>query len=222
MRSLDANSDDRPESTDRWGLGSLILFGLASSALLMAISPLFVDSSYSIATETLSRAGGQGVDGAWVQRAGVVVASISVLAMTVSGAKMWGGWARRWMQTYAVALILLVVFPTSPWDGTPFDPGVAELHTGSAVVGGLAFILGIVSISMGRSPGTGLRRVFDWTVVAAVAVIPQLMLMSTVPGIWQRLMVALGYLWLLVEAATMANALRADRFTELERPDVNA
>jgi hypothetical protein len=86
----------------------------------------------------------------------------------------------------------------------------------------VAFILGIVSVSMRRPSGSALRRALDWTAVAGVAVIPQLMLTSTVPGLLQRLMVALGYLWLIIEATTMATAFRSDSTTDLARPDVNA
>lgn len=176
--------------------------GLALSALMLAAAPLAVADSYSVVENTLSESGGQGVGGAWVFRAGVLVAAASVLVMT-SVPSPWASRARAAMRIYAFALVLLVVWPESAWDGRSADLVVAKLHTVSGVIGAVAFMLGVLVVSHGRQH---LRaRVFDWVVVAAVALVPQVMLLTVADGLWQRLMVALGYAWLLIESLRISS-----------------
>lgn len=190
---------------DRTGLLRWSRVGLFLSMILLAVAPLVVDGSYSVVEHTLSEAGGQGVSGAWALRAGLVLASGSVLAMTVtSPAAVWEPSARWALRVYTLALLMLAAFPTTSWEGAGQNEMVGTIHTASGVTGGLAFIIGVLVVSKSR-PATETRaKVLDWTVIAAVALIPQAILISTADGLLQRLMVALGYLWLFAESVRIA------------------
>lgn len=172
--------------------------GLISSFLMLALAPIVVADSYSVVENTLSESGGQGVDGAWVLRTGVVLAAGSVLIMTTIS--NWGTTARISGRVYALALISLAVFPESPWDGGAHDRTVAYLHTVSGVIGAASFIIGVLAISLSRPSHRRGARAFDWLVATSVALIPQVMLLTGSDGLLQRLMVALGYVWLFAEA----------------------
>jgi len=182
-----------------WSMTALIL-----SLSMLVLAPLFVSDSYSIIEHTLSESGAQGIEGAWVFRTGVALAALSVLVMSLSAQQTWTSAAIRWLRMYAVALLMLTMFPEAPLDGGAHDETVAMLHTAFAVVGAVSFILGVVTVS-GTRPRQAIRaRVFDWLVVAAVALLPQIMVLVRVDGLLQRIMVAFGYVWLLAESSRIA------------------
>ena len=185
--------------------------GLIVSVLILAMAPLAVDDSYSILSHTLSESGGQGVEGSWVFRTGVVMTAVSVFLLTTVAKGVWSSAARRLLHVYSIALVGLVVFPESSWDGSTQDATVARLHTVAGVVGAVAFILAVVAIARSRPGESPSMRVFDWVVVGAVALIPQLMLMAPADGVLQRLMVALGYAWLFAETAALGSRLNLQR-----------
>lgn len=176
--------------------------GLVLSALMLAAAPLAVADSYSVIEDTLSESGGQGVDGAWVLRAGVLVAAVSVLLMTSLVPSPWPRRARAFLRIYGFALVCLAVFQESAWDGRSADLFVAKLHTVSGVVAAVSFILGVFVVSLSRRHPGG--RIFDWVVIIAVALVPQIMLLTGGDGLLQRTMVALGYAWLFIESLRFA------------------
>jgi hypothetical protein len=180
--------------------------GLVVSFLALALAPLAVGDSYSALDNTLSESGGQGVAGAWVLRSGVLIAGAAVLTMTALDTPVWRDAARRWMRIYALALIMLVVFPESPWYEGAYDATVARLHTVAGVVGAVSFIIGVWMISRGRRQQAP-ARVFDWVVIAAIVIVPQAMLVLPGEGALQRLMVLLGYVWLFTESGRMSRHL---------------
>lgn len=171
--------------------------GLVLSILLLSLAPLTVADDYSVLHNTMSEAGGQGVDGAWLQRTGVVVTSLSVLTLAAFAQPVWERGVRVWLRVYALALLGLVIFPESPWDGSIHNETVARAHTAAGVIAVIAFVLAAWQASRGR---TDLRsRTFDWLVIVAMLVLPQLMLITSYQGLLQRLLVGLGYVWLFVE-----------------------
>lgn len=187
--------------------------GLAVSMVLLAIAPVFLPDTYSPIEHTLSESGAQGVPTAFVFRSGLIFAATAVLVMTMEAGAVWGGRARLWLRVYALAVVGLALFPESPWDGGGHDETVAFLHTMAGVVGAIAFIVGIAMVSFSR-PRRARARVFDFVVAGAVAVIPQLMLVTPADGMLQRVMVLLGYVWLFSEAQRMVDATT----TSPERP----
>lgn len=185
---------------DRIGLVALhwsrvVLF---VSMVMLATAPLFISDSYSPVEHTISESGAQGVPGAWIQRTGVVLAACAVLVMTLNAGPVWSRTARRWIRVYALALVLLAVFPESPWNGGPHDVVVATVHTVAGVCAAVAFIVGIVGVSL-SSQRPRWARSYDLLMVGAVILVPQLMLLWPFDGVLQRAMVALGYGWLFLE-----------------------
>lgn len=197
-QSLFGTLSIRPSVASRWAQTGLIL-----SLLLMALTPVAVADSYSILENTLSESGGQGVAGAWVFRSAVLVASASVLVLTSVSRPLWSDWTRRWFHLYSLALVMLVVFPESSWEQTANDQTVAFLHTASGVTAAVAFCCGAYLLSPSRRRSTD--RALDWIAIVSVAVIPQAMLLASYPGLLQRLMVGIGYAWLIAESGRISS-----------------
>ncbi|MGB7861311.1 MAG: DUF998 domain-containing protein [Acidimicrobiia bacterium] len=196
-----------------YGLISLSRGALVVSMMMLAVAPWFVPDTYSVVAHTLSESGGQGVDGAWVFRLGLIFAASAVVTITSTARAVWSPTARWWMNTYAFGVVLLAIFPESPFDPGPYNEMVQTLHTASGAIAAIAFILGIATVSISRPHRETWTRAFDWIVIAAVAVIPQVMLVVTYPGALQRAMVFLGYVWLLIETMRIARQNRATSLT---------
>jgi hypothetical protein len=179
---------------------------LALSALALASTPLMVGGSYSILDHTLSESGGQEVDGAWLFRTGVVLASAGVFMLTYAAGEVWPVVSRWLLRVYSLALLGAVWFSESPWDGRPFDETEAFLHTVFTVSAATAFIIGILAVCRLRPRGHRMAKVFDWLVVLAIALLPQVSLITEGDGAMQRVLVVLGYSWLFIEAARIMRA----------------
>lgn len=187
----------------RWCQATLVL-GL----LMLATAPLFVADTYSIVTQTLSESGGQGVDGAWVFRTGVLITSLAVSVLSTRAEPLWGRQGAFWLRMYALGLVFLAVFPESPWYGDDYNAAVAGLHTVSGVLAAAAFILGVAAVSSRRN-GPLRTKIFDWLAMATVGLIPQIMLLVDFGGLLQRSMVLLGYVWLISQSTRVARHLRS-------------
>ncbi len=178
------------------------------SVLLLAVAPVFVATSYSILEHTISESGGQGVEHGWIMRAGTLLTAVAVFLLAESARPFWPFSGRLWMRMYALGLVFLVAFPESPWDGGSHNLTVAGLHTVAGVLSAASFILGAAAISRTRNRDRRVRM-FDWIVIAAIAITPQIMLVVVeIDGLLQRSMVLLGYLWLLLESIRVADQLR--------------
>lgn len=178
----------------RWSQGLLLL-----SVSMLALAPLVIPDTYSPIEHTISESGGQGVPGAWMARSGVVLAACAVMIMASQAGPIWSRTAKRWIWVYSVALVMLAVFPESPWHGGSHQATVATMHSVAGVVAAISFIMAVVAVSQSsrrRLPA----RIYDGLLVSAVILIPQLMLLWPVDGILQRGMVALGYGWLFLES----------------------
>lgn len=178
--------------------------GLVASIVLLALAPLAVADSYSVVEHTLSEAGGQGVEGAWVLRGGILATAVSVWLMTSGSTTAWGWVACQWMRIYAVAVAFLAILPEAAWDDRPHSPTVAFLHTVSGVFAAVAFIVAAMAITRRRPRHQTARRAYDWLTMAAIAVIPQLILILSGDGVLERVMVVFGYGWLFLETHRIA------------------
>lgn len=202
------------DSIARWSRMTLM-----ASVAMLALAPRFVADSYSVFEHTLSESGGQGVEWAWVFRVGVLLTTVAVLLLTSSARSSWPRRGRMWMRVYALALVFLVLLPESPWVGPTPDETVASLHTFAGASGAVAFILGVAAISAARTGAPLITRAYDWLVIAALVVIPQLMLLAVeYDGLLQRLMVLLGYIWLITESSRLAKQAPSSRLTRPAAP----
>ncbi|MDH3190061.1 MAG: DUF998 domain-containing protein [Acidimicrobiia bacterium] len=140
----------------------------------------------------------------------MLLTTVAVLGLTSGARKVWPRGGRLWMRVYALALVFLVLLPESPWEGPAPNETVASLHTVAGASGAVAFILGVAAISASRIGAPLAIRTYDWLVIAALAVIPQLMLLAVeYDGLLQRLMVSLGYVWLVAESTRVIRRVRA-------------
>jgi hypothetical protein len=171
---------------------------LLVSLVMLAVAPLFIPDTYSPIEHTISESGAQGIPGAWVERFGVFLAACAVLVMTFYPGPTWSRAAQHWLRVYSFAVVMLAVFPESPWDGGTHDETIARMHTVMGVAGAVSFVMGVVVVSSSRQRSRRARR-YDALVVVAVVLVPQLMLLGPLDGILQRLMVAVGYGWLFLE-----------------------
>lgn len=188
------------------GLARGIAAILFLSMLALAAAPMLVGDSYSLVDHTLSESGGQGVDGGWLFRTGVVLAATAVFLLTFAAGALWPAVSKWLLRAYSLALLGATWFSESPWDERPHDETEAFLHTVFTVSAATAFILGVLTISRQRPKGHRWVRVFDWLVVLAIALLPQVMLVTDGDGVLQRILVVLGYGWLFAEAIRVARA----------------
>lgn len=160
---------------------------------------------YSWTANTLSEAGAQGVEGAWLARSGFLLfGGAALLAVTV----LVGAWPRvaQWSHgAFALLLIASAVFSTRPWrPGVAFDGTEDALHSVAATTMGFAFALGVVAVLGLRPRAEGLlRRVVGVAAVAASVVLPLGMTVApSAQGALQRGMFLVAYGWFATELLT--------------------
>ncbi len=127
-------------------------------------------------------------------------------------ADKWPMRSRWWLRVYAMGLVLLVMLPESPWDGSDYNAATASLHTVVGAISVAAFVFGAAEVSSTRARGMAANHGFDWLVIAGLAVIPQVMLLAVhIDGLFQRIMVSPGYIWLITESTRLVKHLRSPR-----------
>jgi hypothetical protein len=173
------------------------LAGLAASALALALAPQLMPSDYSWVEHTTSESGAQGIAGAWLARAGLLLFGLSVLLACTVKATDWGRIATAMHVLFGTLLTASAAFSTRSWrTGSTFDAVEDALHSVAATGMGFAFALGILAVLVvGADPGIG-RRGFGVVAIVAAAALPMGMaLWGDSRGALQRLMFAIGYLW---------------------------
>ena len=184
--------------------------GLVVSAVMLAGAAVVAGDGYSIVSNTISESGAQGSANPWVMRGGVLLTALSMFALT-SRAPTWSQGAKRWLRAYAASLVMLALFPESPWTGASHNEAIATLHTVFGVAATVAFVFGAMAVSRSRPEEAHGARLVDWVVIVSVVVIPQVMLLaSAYDGLLQRFAVLLGYIWLLLEANRIVKATGQD------------
>jgi hypothetical protein len=165
--------------------------------LLLALSPLALDDSYSWVEHTTSEAGGQGVSGAWVARAGFVLFGLAAVLIAWANHKVWGRLATGFHGAFGVLMFAVAVFSLRSWDTElPFDRTEDALHSVAATLMGFAFAFGVVFVSLRARNDGRLGRRLDVVAVMASVVLPIGMSLAGSPsGALQRLMFAIAYLW---------------------------
>jgi hypothetical protein len=180
-------------SYEQLTLPKLSRAGLALSGLLLVVAPLALPSSYSWVEHTTSEAGAQGVDGAWIARAGFVLFAVGVAGVVSGARRLWNKVAMSAHAVFSLCMVGVAVFSARSWVGTAsFDSAEDLAHSIAATVMGFAFAIGVVAVAVGR----GRPRPLDLVAVAASVVVPGAMtVLGSVEGLLQRLMFAVAYLW---------------------------
>lgn len=186
---------------ERFNAPATLRATLVLSMVCLAAAPLIAGDSYSFIRHTVSEAGGQGFSGAWLVRTGVVLASAAVFSLSLVASPRWPHAGTLGMRFYSLLLIGSAVFSDVPWNGGPGDETEAFLHTFFTFWAGFSFVVGVTAISLHRPPQADRPIiVFDWVVIASVILIPMIMMAVVPDGLLQRVIILLGYAWLMLEA----------------------
>ena len=186
------------EDSTNPAVGRLVgVVGLICSAAALALAPLVLPASYSWVEHTTSESGAQGVDGAWLARAGFVLFGLAVLWIASRRRCAWGRPATGLHVTFGVSMIAVAAFSLRSWlPGATFDPTEDELHSVAATVMGFAFAFGVLAAAVRRRTSGQPWRVRDLVAVATSVVAPLGMtVFVSADGVLQRLMFAVAYLW---------------------------
>ncbi len=194
---------------DRLALGMFV-----TSAVALAVAPVFLPPSYSWVENTVSESAGQGVRGAWLVRSGVLLTSLAAVLLSVRARGLWNRSCRTAFRFYAFALLGVAFFADGPWNKVPYNRSEAFFHTFSAFWAAVGFALGVLAVNRTRSRDARLTKAFDWVVALGTGMIPVAMLVFLgQAGLLQRLLAVAGYTWLILETVRIA------RFNEvLARP----
>lgn len=206
---------DVMDVTRRRTLAGLVLALLLASLICVAIAPALMPASYSPVEHSISESAGQGVNAAWVARLGFLFLGFAVLVLASIAGERWGFWGRLAHGAYGFSMIAVATFAHMPWEDVPYDEFEDLLHSMAAFTVGIAFTVGVLIVTLRRSPGLLPARVFDWTAIAAAVVLPMVMFNVTgIGGIVQRVLFLIGYGWYGMEAVFSA---RAETAAELRR-----
>lgn len=190
-----SNGADRDRATGLLG-PAVVLILLGVSVVALAAAPLVLDESYSWVEHTTSEAGGQGVHGAWVARAGFVAFGLAVIWLATLRASAWRQPATALHLVFGVCLVGVAAFSLRSWqDRMPYDRTEDMAHSVAATVMGFAFALGVAAARWWPGRRAGFRAL-DVLALAASVVIPVAMAASSDhTGALQRAMFAIAYLW---------------------------
>lgn len=199
IRMLELSAIDHHMSRRRGAGGSLV--ALAASLLCVALAPTLMTESYSIIEQSISESAAQGVQGAWLARAGLLLFGLGVLALAGAAGDRWGVWGRMAHRGFGVAIISSAVFAHMPWENLPYDQFEDLLHSIASFVVGLGFVMGVVFVGIARWRPAWWLRAFDGLAIVASVVIPIVMFTADgYAGLVQRLMFLIAYVWYGMEA----------------------
>jgi hypothetical membrane protein len=201
----------RVPDSSRFLLSNLTLSVLIASAITLAMAVFAVPPDYSPISNTLSEAGAQGVEGAWMARLGFILFGCAVLALSLASRRRWGLAGTALIAGFGACMIGAGVFSTRSWvPGTGFDATEDVLHSVAATVMGFCFIGGVISILVNdRSACRGLKTTGWVAVTVAIMVSVGMTALPGVDGALQRLMFTVAYLWFGAQAIAVRRAARS-------------
>jgi hypothetical protein len=162
---------------------------------------MLMPQSYSIIEQSISESAAQGVQGAWLARAGLLLFGLGVLALASAAGDRWGVWGRLAHRVFAVAIVSSAVFAHMPWENLPYDRFEDLLHSIASFVVGLGFVVGVVVVGIDRRRPARWVRSFDGVAIVASVVIPMVMFTAGgYAGLVQRMMFLIAYVWYGMEA----------------------
>jgi hypothetical protein len=189
---------DRP--TAPWvGLG--IASCLAASALALVLAPLNMPDSYNWVEHTTSESAAQGVEGAWVARAGFVLFGLTVLWLSHIAAVRWQRWGTVLFVAFGVFMVFAAAFSSRSWEtDAAYDRVEDVLHSIAATGMGFAFALGVLFVALTRGASARLHHGLDATAIIGSVLLPLGMsVWDDYAGVLQRAMFVIAYAWFAVE-----------------------
>jgi hypothetical protein len=195
---------------------ALIAFALLlTSGVALAVAPTHMPASYSWVADTVSESAGQGVEGAWVARLGLLLYGFAVLLLAGIARPRWGRWSTLLQRVFGITMISAATFSARPWNpALPFDKFEDLLHSVAASTMGVAFAGGVFAVSVRRGHNGGLIQLADAAVIAASVFIPVAMFsLPSLTGALQRMMFVIGYAWYGREAVRTAHGGTQTQFS---------
>lgn len=192
----------------------VVVFLFLASGACLAVAPSLMPDSYNWVRHAISETAAQGLARAWVARLGIMLSAVAILLLAANRELGWKAHSRSIHRLYAILVVGLAAFSLKPWTAGTFNEFEDVAHSVLAPVAGVAFTLGVLLVSARRAPIARRARVLDWVVILATVMLPLVMLsVPNVAGAAQRTVVAVGYLWYVVEAIQV---------TRIRRPQTHA
>lgn len=191
-------------STDMDLASRVIVLMLVASAMFILAGTLAMPEGYSWLTHSISESAAQAMPGAWIARLGFLLFGCGVLWLAITLRSVWARSAYWMHMVFALSMIGTAAFSHKPWlEGVPFDSTEDFLHSFTATLMGFAFSFGVVLRFLQRQKNERLPKLFD-VIALAIATFssPLGMLLPSIPGLIQRVMFVVGYLWYAHEALT--------------------
>lgn len=187
---------------------SVVVALLLASGAAIAVAPALMPASYSWFADTVSESAGQGVEGAWLARLGLLLYGFAVLLLAGVAKPRWGQWGTLLHRAFGIAMIAAAAFAARPWDpALPFDAFEDLLHSIAASAMGVAFAGGVLAVAVRRGRSPGLIRLADVAAVAASVLLPLAMFnVASLTGVLQRILFVIGYGWYGLEAGRTARS----------------
>lgn len=176
--------------------------GLVFSAVLLAVAPVFMPTTYDWVRHTTSESAAQGIDMAWVARLGFTTFGISVIALSVTGRPRWNIWARISHFGFGLFMTMAAAASARPWfEPATFDPSEDWVHSFAATAMGFAFAGGVLAVTIGRARiGPGIRLLDAMALVASVVFPVGMGVVPNAAGLLQRAMFLVAYGWYITES----------------------
>lgn len=185
------------------------LGALATSVVAFALAPLLMPADYSVITHSVSESAAQGVEGAWLARAGLILFGVGVIILSLRPLQLWSLWARLAHTGFGVSIMATAVFSHAPWDGSPYNSFEDFLHSAASFGVGMTFTIGVALVFLTRRAVS--TRVFDLVALAAALAIPLLMPRVDAAGLAQRAMFLIAFLWYGKEALMASSEMTEER-----------
>ena len=151
--------------------------------------------SYSWMKHGTSESAAQGIDGAWVARAGFILFGLAVIWITQLRRRAWGPAGTMCHRAFGVSMFGVAAFSTKPWEsGAPYVRSEDLLHTVFATTMGLGFIAGVVAVMISRRLPNFHAALPDLAALAITIAVP-LFMSSAIWGVLQRAMFLTAGAW---------------------------
>jgi hypothetical protein len=151
--------------------------------------------SYSWVEYGVSESAAQGVDGAWLARAGMILFGLAVLWLVSLRKDTWGPLATVLHLLFGVSMLGVAAFAAKSWDvDAAFVESEDRLHSLFAGTAGFGFVAALVTLIVQRRHRSIRAAIPDWVALVVAAAVP-LFGATDVWGLLQRIMFTTAAAW---------------------------